>query len=680
MSAASRTLRLYPETSSLPLQAIRNFHGLLTRALEVRPYISVSVSREGFTFGGEPFGQDSESLKAFATDLYAHQVSAIDMRSGINEREILEFLKLLMLDPMVMREQGGISAMLLGQQVSNLMVDELELRVVEDDSERAKAATEGVAMGLVDDVADTTVDAVEGFFISLSSSVPEMVEWLRSVSPLPTAGQSPAETLVEAVRQLGASIASSTELPYEQAIYFRNITEGILALDEGLRSDVVCSGLIPNADASRVYTKILSQFTASELAELLSSAAEDSLGRTCDLLGDLSVLGEQQGQVFSLLEQMLFEKGHSQEEVDQLRDVVRGAPEREATPPIRDEVVEILRAVSEYTDGDLKAIQSVNESAAPEQTDVSALRIRLSLIAGAEDEPTYVELLEGLGPLLVRLVEHGYVELAGQSLDWASAHARAALKLWPSVSDALRSFGDTVGDEGVVACLVDYLRQRSADRDVRAVAHFVSLLPDQAIEHVVDALAEEKSMAVRKRLCAVFSGTGRKAIRVLGTRLSDPRWYLVRNVVSVFGMMRDRDALPYLRQTLEHPDARVRAETVRSIGMIRDASAAPWLVERLTDPDATVRVSSARWLGRMHATEAVGTLCQIAESRAASDADMVKVTIQALAQIGGEEAQPTLQRLASRRSIFRRRQIKEIRDLAANVLADLQEESAEVKS
>lgn len=676
MSAASRTIRLYPETSPLPLQAVRNFHGLLTEALAERPFITIGVSREGFSVQGEAFGREHEGLRSFATDLFAQQVSSIIFRTGVNEREIMEFLKFLTLDPLLVREQGGLTTLLLEQHVANLVVTELELKVVPEEFEGG--ATGELVMHMVDDVSHSAVQAVEQFFVSLSSSVPEMVEWLKSVTP-PAGGsaQGPAEDLLEAVRQLGASIGTSTELPQEQAMYFRNIAEGILALEEPLRSQVVLERMIPASGASQLFAKILSQLSEAEIAELLAGSSENGVGGLADVVGDLSFLGERREQVLSLLEEMLREKGHPTDEVGRLKAAGAGQPEDMAARAMSEETVEVLMAVSEYSDEDLRCIEAANEACQDESIAASAIRIHLALLAGAEDEQSYAQTLDATPELLAGLVESGQVERAAEALDWATTHARSVLKMWPSVQDHLRALLEAAGSRDLVHTVVEFIRVHGAERDIRAATRYVTLIPDASIEPIVDALAEENVAANRKRLCAVLSETGRKAVHVLGTKLTDPRWYLVRNVVSVLGMMRDPAALPFLKDSLSHKDGRVRAEAVRAVGMIRDPSTAPWLVERLSDPDQTIRLAAARWLGRMHSPEAVAALCQLVETRTRSDFEVVKVAIQALGQIGDEVARPALERVASRRALFRRGRVKELKALAGDALRSLVESSEE---
>lgn len=673
MSAANRTLRLYPESSPLPLQAVKNFHGLVAGALADKPFLTIGIKRDGFSFQGEPFGGENESLRAFATDLYARQISSLTIRPSVNEHEILEFLKLVSLDAMLVREQGGMAHLLLEQQVSGLMVEEIELRQVEEALDEVTGTAMQIAVGLVDDVSRSTVDAVEQFFVSLSSSVPEMVNWLRSVS-LPSAdGQGAADVLSEAVRQLAASISATTELPQDQALYMRNIAEGIMALDERLRLEVVAGKMLPGAAASQVFAKVLGQFSERELAEILSGSTEQGLGRTQDLVASLSVLGERQEAVFSLLEQMLLERGHSHGEVDGLKAALESSPRAQEAQAMAEEVVEILRAVSEYSDTDIQKIEAADRSSSEERTSLSALRIRLQLLGEAQNEEAYVRLLDGLGPLLAVLVAQGNVAPAADALDWATAHARSMLKMWPGVTDHLRALSEAAGAQDVVEGLVAHLRVAAADREVHAVARYLSVLPDSSIEVLVDALAEERAMAVRKRLCAVLSGSGRKAVHVLGNRLSDERWYLVRNVVSVFGMIRDRAALPYLKHTSMHPDARVRAETVRSLGILRDPAGTPLLVLALEDQERAVRLAAARWLGRMQAVEATPALARMLEGRVATDLELAKVVIQALSQIGDEGAVPVLRRVASKRSLFGRRRTRELRQVAREALTAMEE-------
>ena len=57
VAAATRALRLYPETSPIPRQSAESAAAALERAFAVVPVVSLHVTREGFSFSEEPLDQ-----------------------------------------------------------------------------------------------------------------------------------------------------------------------------------------------------------------------------------------------------------------------------------------------------------------------------------------------------------------------------------------------------------------------------------------------------------------------------------------------------------------------------------------------------------------------------------------------------------------------------------------------
>jgi len=92
-----------------------------------------------------------------------------------------------------------------------------------------------------------------------------------------------------------------------------------------------------------------------------------------------------------------------------------------------------------------------------------------------------------------------------------------------------------------------------------AVVTVLTALGDRALPDVLEALASEELLAVRKRLLEVVSRHGQDAVRHLLPLLDDPRWFVVRNAIFVLRRIGYRDMLPQLKAML--PDARPQVVT-----------------------------------------------------------------------------------------------------------------------
>ena len=192
------------------------------------------------------------------------------------------------------------------------------------------------------------------------------------------------------------------------------------------------------------------------------------------------------------------------------------------------------------------------------------------------------------------------------------------------------------------------------------------MLGPLAIKPLLDQLADEPEMSARRSLVEMISGMASAHIVELGEHITDPRWYFVRNVISILGSTKSPDALPYLERTVRHPESRVRRETIRALSQINDRHAADMLVHSLYDDDAQNVQLAARYIGQRGLAGAVPTLEQVArgEGRGNRDNGPRIEAIEALGRLGGLSALGTLQALAGRRTLMRGARARELRSAA----------------
>lgn len=178
----------------------------------------------------------------------------------------------------------------------------------------------------------------------------------------------------------------------------------------------------------------------------------------------------------------------------------------------------------------------------------------------------------------------------------------------------------------------------------------------------------------RKALIDLISSSAHDYVPELGARLTDHRWYLVRNVVAILATVRSADVLPYLQRTLRHSDARVRRETIRGLAGIRLGMADSMLAAALSDSDAQNVQAAARYLGLVGARSSVGALEQVAlGTNVGNHETPVRVeAIQTLAKLGSATSIAVMEELTRKHGLFGGGPAREIRDAALAALAALQ--------
>ncbi|MDP2234519.1 MAG: HEAT repeat domain-containing protein, partial [Actinomycetota bacterium] len=192
---------------------------------------------------------------------------------------------------------------------------------------------------------------------------------------------------------------------------------------------------------------------------------------------------------------------------------------------------------------------------------------------------------------------------------------------------------------------------RKGSPEHSACLRLLGVLGTLAIDPLLEVLADEPDMSVRKSLVELISTIADTHIEEVGNRVTDSRWYVVRNVVSILGATRRAEALPFLGRTVRHSDARVRRETIRALAGVSDALVAPMLISALDDADGQNVQLAARYLGRLRAPGAISALERVAlgEGKGNRDQGPRIEAIEALGSIGSAEAIPTLTSLTARK-------------------------------
>jgi len=162
-------------------------------------------------------------------------------------------------------------------------------------------------------------------------------------------------------------------------------------------------------------------------------------------------------------------------------------------------------------------------------------------------------------------------------------------------SDARRaSIMDTIsrlGERGIIMPLADQLCELTESR-LEEVFAYLSLMTPTAVGPLCDLVAESEQKQVRYLLCRAISIVARTETDCLRRFLQDHRWFVVRNMVMIAGMIGSSEVIPLLRLVSSHREPRVRKELARSLGRIRSEASIDILRDLLRDENKSVRLAA----------------------------------------------------------------------------------------
>ncbi len=221
----------------------------------------------------------------------------------------------------------------------------------------------------------------------------------------------------------------------------------------------------------------------------------------------------------------------------------------------------------------------------------------VTLVLVDHREQQFAAMMAMLEDSLDLLVERGDLAIAADAADALRAAAEN-----PALSEEQRrrveaSLGRLTKPEDIRTMAHALRIYHTGSDENQAARRLLTSLGPLAIDPLLEQLADEQEMAVRKSLVELLSEMAPSYLSEVGAHVSDARWYVVRNVVSILASAHSSATLPYLERTLRHYEVRVRRETIRALSGINDRVAHAMLVNALTDEDAQNVQLAARYLG-----------------------------------------------------------------------------------
>lgn len=271
--------------------------------------------------------------------------------------------------------------------------------------------------------------------------------------------------------------------------------------------------------------------------------------------------------------------------------------------------------------------------------------------------------------------------LMGRFFEAGSRGDGAALT---KILDAYLDAGEQVKEEEFIEFISNRLDQMAAAKEPldllltlacdksskdAALIETIARLKGRAAGRVADRLATEDDVGGRKTLNNILVRMGKEIVPQLLERLSDERWYVVRNTVRILGEIGESHGVEdALRSPLVHKDPRVRKETVRALSMIRGPETINLMKSVLDDSDGSVVELALVSLGLLGDEGSVQALIDLVETRA--DSGVGREAVRALGRIGSRKAVTFLIKNLEKRGWFLGKRDDDLKVMCVSALAD----------
>lgn len=218
--------------------------------------------------------------------------------------------------------------------------------------------------------------------------------------------------------------------------------------------------------------------------------------------------------------------------------------------------------------------------------------------------------------------------------------------------------------------MIRYLVERAGGRDEPArvaIQNMLVFAGSEAIESLLDAIIEAPEAVTRKNLfnaIVLFGGDARQAVE---TRIVNPEWYVVRQMVALLGELGDEQSLDAIESAYSNPDPRVKKEVMKTLVKIPSPRSTAFLIKVLDEQDQGLVSQAIISLGMLKDPSSIDVLGKIAIrwEPFADTQDAKREAIKALGIIGDQKGVPYLTNVLFKKAWFGKKSNEEVRALAA---------------
>jgi HEAT repeat protein len=172
------------------------------------------------------------------------------------------------------------------------------------------------------------------------------------------------------------------------------------------------------------------------------------------------------------------------------------------------------------------------------------------------------------------------------------------------VSAAFRRTAERLSDLESIEALVEALPELQGEA-LAAIPALIDRLGPSAVRHLLDVLARTENRRLRFLLLDLLANLGPVVARDATALLSDPRWYVVRNMLLLLRRVGDARSAPSVRRCVDHPDLRVRLEAIHALFTFDRDVPRELLRRALQDRDPRQAEAAVELAGKYGIAEAV---------------------------------------------------------------------------
>ena len=646
----------YPQGHPRVQASVKKVMDLLRQLLEFREKLALGIAREVIVIEKFHLDKNNPVYRDYAKSLFQLGIATLTIHKDLTEEEFLQFNGILGLNRERLKKQGGILSLFQASGIKHLEVQVIDYGLFQarDDKRDSSEETDGKSKR-----EDSLWEQFVQGLLENTVAQSDLLEILNE-------GIGPVQ-LAQILNQKTPEEASQREWRYDRVIasYIQQLLEKGGGFDKRKKHLDQLSEFVMNLNPEirRLFLSDMFRSLALRKDFFIDSfppLSEDLILEAFDKINPQSsyyllILGLLQKLATHLnkgnASPVLMEKAREKEEViteklnalfrDFDLDLVMEKPYQNALQNVLS-----MESATPVDSGEMENLKTTLDSHA---VDVQVSSIILEILRSGLAIENIESLERNLRDLCAYFLQIGdfkaltnfYSQLEGISASAPNQNSRH--------SGIFKIFSTPDFIEEILNGVEIWGKDKFPD-----IKKLICQIGEPFIPPVLDRLAEESSLTIRRFLLETLSAIGAHARDHLVGRLNDQRWYFVRNLILVLRGLEDSSVLPSIRNLRHHEHPRVREEVLKALLHFHDPDADRVLVEELGSLDPDIRRNAIQLAEMSKGPMVFQRLLELLQRSAwnGSEVEIKQLGVRCLAKIGNPAAFPHLERTLHLKSFF----------------------------
>jgi len=657
LNLANRNLLAYPDGHPLVMQSFRKVEAILKGVFQTHGHLTLGIAKDTLMAESRPVDPKNPVFRSFARTLFEHGIVSLTLMEGLTVSELMDFDHIIVQRRNDVYRQGGVAMLFARANIRHIQVQLIDYRVFqaqegmvsEDDRGAGGLASSGFWRSFVRELLNGTFSP-----LGEDNEVPDDVEpeTLAEMLNKRWAGQGPDALGRSGFKILQDMTDSDFKRLAEEDESIQRLAAFISALSDDLRRVFMERFLKSLSGRKDVADNVLSSLPEEIILDALEKHTSQALYVPPGILEILQKLHSvSKSRDFKGTDDLL--DGYSRDELtEKFKAIFKEDEVSRFVPLDYQRILHEFITADKLTAPELVQVQQLAQTLTDQSIDVHLTSVIVEIIRRSGFSHVSDTLKESLKARCISLVRGGGFHVVLNVLETVGRRPVQSQDNQEAVPTGLM---EVFSQNDFVEEILNASTQWGKEKHFY-ITELIKNIGLPFVEPLLDRLTGEEDRAIRQFYLDLLVEMGGIVKKPVIERLTDERWYVVRNLLIILRDLNDPSVVSSIHGILDHPHPKVRHELLHVLIKFNDPVADKILLDEIDSPDMNRQLKAIMLAGMSRSSEVSQKLAGLLTSRGfdKNGFGIKRASVQALADIGDSSVLPILQGVLKSRSWFSR--------------------------